>query len=103
MSRLARCSALLAFSILCAISSAQDAGKKKTPRRFGFDVDELTYSQQTPKDAMKSIVTALERKRVDYLLAHLADPAYVDYWVERYQKDFPQGKEEARHLLAFDR
>ena len=94
---------LLATLVLCACSSAQDETKKKAAPRFGFDVDEMTYPQQTPKDAMKSIAAALDRKRVDYLLAQMAEPSYVEYWVERYKADFPQGKDEAKRLLAFDR
>lgn len=93
----------LALVLVCTISAAQDEVKKKSPRRFGFDVDEITYPQKSPTEAMKSLVTAFDRKRVDYLLAHLADPAYVDDWVERYKQDFPMGKEEGKRLLAFDR
>lgn len=91
---------------LCGILAlGQEEGKKKpaSTRRFGFDVDEVLYPQKSPADAMKSIVTAYDRKRVDYLLAQLADPAYVDYWVERYKRDFTLGKEEGKKLLAFDR
>ncbi|MSQ94883.1 MAG: hypothetical protein EXR98_10065 [Gemmataceae bacterium] len=103
MSRLVRCITTLAFVILCAASSAQDEVKKKAPRRFGFDADDITFPQQTPKEAMNSIAKALERKKVDYLLAHLADAIYVDYWVDQYKDDFPLGKEEGKRLLAFDR
>src|ERR1700722_19776364 len=96
--------ALPALMLVCAFSAAQDEVKpKKAPLRFGFDVDEITYSQKTPKDALKSVMTALDRNRTDYMLAQLADPAYVDYWVERYKQDFTLGKEEGRRLLAFDR
>lgn len=102
MTRPARCGIILAFVILCAAASAQDEGKK-SPRRFGFDVDDITFPQKTPKEAMTSIAKALERKKVDYLLAQLADPAYVDYWVDQYKDDFPLGKEEGKRLLAFDR
>ena len=52
---------------------------------------------------MTSIAKALDRKRVDFMLAQLADPAYVDYWVDRYKQDFTEGKDAARRLLAFDR
>jgi hypothetical protein len=105
MNRLVVCTALLTLAFACLSSPAQDEKKKPAPapRRFGMDVDETTFPQQTPKDAMKSIATALERKNTDYLLAHLADPTYVDYWVERYKADFPQGKEEGKRLLAFER
>ena len=102
MSRLARGGLILALACAGAIASAQDE-KKKAPRRYGMDVDETIYPQQSPKDAMKSIAAALDRKRTDYLLAHLADPAFVDYWVERYKVEIPQGKEEDKRLLAFDK
>ena len=93
----------LVLAMLCTFASAQDEVKKKEPRRFGFDVDELTFPQKTPAETLKSLAIALDRKRVDYLLAHMADPAYVDYWVERYKVEFLQGKEEGKRLLAFER
>ena len=37
------------------------------------------------------------------MLAHIADPAYVEYWVENYKREFSVGKDEGRRLLAFDR
>jgi hypothetical protein len=92
----------LAIAFVAALSTASDE-PKKAPRRFGFDVDQETFPQQTPDKAMKSIARALDRKKVDYLLAHMADPAYVDYWVERYKVDFTKGKEEGKRLLAFER
>ena len=94
---------LLVLVLLGAAAAAQDEGKKKTPPRFGFDMDEMTFPQKSPAEAMKSIAAALGCKKVDYLLAHLADPSYVDYWVDRYKVEFPEGKEEGRRLLAFDR
>ena len=102
MYRPALCMAILAFAFLCAASPGQD-GKKKSQKRYGFEVDEITYPQKTPAEAMKSIGLALERKRVDYLLAQMADPAHVDFWVDQYKMEFTQGKEEGRRLLAFDR
>jgi hypothetical protein len=97
------CATLVALILWCAFSPAQDEVKKKAPPRFGFDVDETTFPQKNPAEAMKSIGIALDRKKVDYLLAHMADPTYVDSWVERYKQDFKQGKEEGKRLLAFDR
>src|SRR5205085_2515433 len=73
------CLAVVTFVLVCLTSGAQDE-KKKAPRRFGFDVDETTFPQSKPEDAMKSIAMALDRKKVDYLLAHLVDPLHVDYW-----------------------
>jgi len=84
---------------------AQDEEKKpiKIPRRFGFDVDEVTYPQKSAKEALHSVVKAIDGKRVDYMLAHLIDPAYVDYWVDRYKASFASGRDDAKALLAFDR
>ncbi len=94
---------VLMLSLLGFFSYAQDGAKKKEPPRFGFDVDETTFPQKTPAEAMTSIAKAIDRNKVDYLLAHMADPLYVDYWVNQYKKDFTQGKDEGKRLLAFDR
>ncbi len=94
---------MIALLALGAFSDAQDEVKKKPAVRFGFEIDEVTYPQQSARDALKSIVVAIDRKRVDYMLAQLVDPAYVDYWVEQYKRDFVLGKEEGKRLLAFDR
>jgi hypothetical protein len=91
---------MLAVVMVCTASAAQE---KKAPPRYGFDVDETTFPQKSPVEAMKSIGIALDRKRVDYMLAQMADPTYVDYWVDRYKVDFTQGKEAGKRLLAFDR
>ena len=100
MHRLARCAIVLVC--LCSASAAQEK-KLKPGHRFGFDVDEMTFPQKSPTEAMASIAKALDRKRVDYLLAQLADPTYVDYWVDEYKVEFTQGKEESKRFLAFDR
>lgn len=95
---------LVALAVFSLTAAAQDEVKvKKMPRRFGFDVDETTFPQQAPAEAMKSIGIALDRKKVDYLLAHMIDPKYVDYWVDRYKAVYPMGNDEGRRLLAFDR
>jgi hypothetical protein len=93
---------VLGLLFIGSATPAQDA-KSKEPRRFGFDYDDLTFAQKTPADAMTSIAKAIDRKRVDYLLAQMADPNYVDYWVERYKEDYPDKKELGKRLLAFDR
>jgi hypothetical protein len=97
---------ILAFAAIASFSEAQDDAKKKpTPEtaRFGFNVDEVLYPQKTPPETMKSIVTAIDRKRVDYLLAQIVDPVHVDYWVDQYKQDISLGKEEGRRLLAFEK
>ena len=63
----------------------------------------MTFPQKTPAEAMASIVKAIDRQKIDYLLAHMADPLHVEYWVEQYKKDVNKGKDEGKRLLAFDR
>lgn len=99
---MARGTAILALLLVSTILPAQDDAKKPPPR-FGMNVDQFTFPQQTPKAAMNSIAKAIERKKIDYLLAHLADEAFVNYWVDRYAREFTKGNEQARRLLAFER
>lgn len=51
--------------------------------RYGVALDAKTYPQATAKEALGSVLKAAEAKKVDYLLAHLADPAFVDDRVKR--------------------
>jgi hypothetical protein len=99
--------ALLLAALPALTAAAQDEEKKPPPmvdlRRYGFDYSPQLYPQKSPKDAIKSIVKAIDAKRVDYLLAQLADPKYVDARVAEYKAFFPKGKDEVRALLAFDR
>lgn len=70
--------------------------------RYGVKVNLEVYPQQMPQEALQSILKAINNNRVGYLLAHLADPDFVDAKVEAYKSDF-KGKEETRALLAFGR
>jgi hypothetical protein len=83
--------------------AAQDEKADKESARYGFDYNPALYPQKTPNEALKSIVKAIDNKRVDYLLAQLADPKYVDAQVATYRALFTKGKDEARTFLAFDR
>ena len=58
-------------------------------------------SQTTPKDALGSVLKAVENKRFDYLTAQLADPAFVDDRVQRlYGGRFEQQVEDTQDRLA---
>jgi hypothetical protein len=81
---------------------AQPAGKDKMAPRFGIEADSAKYSQKSPQDTLKSVLAAIENKQVDYLLAHLADPDFVDKRVEYYLKQAP-GKEQLARAMAFQR
>src|SRR3954453_16026816 len=72
---------VLSASLLCLAvltgASAQTAGKGKPVVNFNVEADFDKYPQKTPQEALGSVVRALTDRRVDYLLAHLADPAFV--------------------------
>ena len=61
--------------VLCAITTlrAQDV-----PPRFDVIYNAEFYRQDSPQEALKSVLGAISRDRYDYVLAHLMDPAYVD-------------------------
>jgi len=69
--------ALLAL-LVCSTLGAQ-------PARYGIDADLKKFPQATPQEALGSVLKAVEQKRHDYLVAHLADPDFID---ERIKKGF---------------
>lgn len=44
---------------------------------FGIFLNSDLYPQKTPKDALESAIGAIERDRIEYLIAHLLDPTLV--------------------------
>ena len=52
-------------------------------KRYGIAADAKTFPQATPKEALASILKAIEAKKFDYLVAHLAEPAFIDDRVKR--------------------
>jgi hypothetical protein len=46
--------------------------------RYNVDYDSNSFPQDTPKTALASVLRALNERRVDYLLAQLTDPEFVD-------------------------
>jgi hypothetical protein len=71
----------LGLTLLLFASSAQ-AQEGKTPR-YGVVLDVKNYPQSTAKEALASVIKAIDDKRIDYLVARLADPAFVDDRVKR--------------------
>src|SRR5271163_2162045 len=99
--------ALALYLFLAGMSASFAQGPEK-PRgmynfRYGYEVNERLYLQKTPKDAIASVVKTLSDERVDYLLAHLAYPGFVDAKVAVYMRDYAAGDERGKALLAFQR
>lgn len=83
-------------------SSAQEP-ESKLAKRFGYEVNLRGFPQNSPQLALQSLVKTLNEDRFDYLLAHLADPAYVDSRVADYRQAFLSAGEPGRTLLGFRR
>jgi hypothetical protein len=63
--------------LAAGFSPAADAG------RYGIHADPKSYPQGIPQEALASVLKAIDAGKFDYLLAQLADPAWVDDRVGR--------------------
>ena len=66
------------------------AGGKEPAPRYAITADLKSFRQGTPKETLAAVLKAADLKRFDYLLAHLADPAWVDGRVEQYAGGFAE-------------
>jgi len=82
--------------------AAQQEGADPLAKRYGYEVEPAKYPQGSPDVALKSILQAIDDRRIDYVMAQLADPVFVDKKVTEYKSRF-QGPEPARITLGFDR
>lgn len=78
-----RISGSVLLAVLIVSSGAAAAEKSSDGTRYGIAADLKSYPQSTAKEALASVLKAVEAKRVDYLVAHLADPSFVDDRVKR--------------------
>jgi hypothetical protein len=98
--RMKRIACVIALAWPLALA-AQDA-PAKLAKRYGYSYEPNLYSQKTPQEALQAVVRALDRGKIDYLLAHLADPKFVDDNITLYAASY-KGSEDARTVLAFER
>jgi hypothetical protein len=97
------CAAAIGLTILTGLG-ARPAGKGKSGAPFGIDADHERYPQKTPQVALGSVLKAVADKRYNYLLAHLADPAFVKMQLKVYRDQLPASlADESKNVLAFQR
>jgi hypothetical protein len=70
------------------------------PKRYEIEENLAKYPQISPQQAMQSVSKLIIQGRIDYLLAHLVDPTFVDGKVETYMKLY-KGPEKSVKLVAF--
>lgn len=92
------CSLLLVAGCV-SLGSAQDV---KFVKRYNINQSDNDFPQKTAKDCLESIIKAIETRKIDYLLAHLADPDFVDERVKKLEGGFPDVVKEATVKLADD-
>ncbi len=97
------CASLLALTFLTGLT-ARPAAQDKTAVRFGIEANLENFPQKTPQLALKSVLKAMEESKIDYLLAHLADPAFVKGRLKIYKTGMSAAlTEESKDTLAFQR
>jgi hypothetical protein len=69
---------------------AQDKPPGAPAERFNVPSNIETYPQGSPKQVMGSVLKAIDRKRIDYLLAHLAEPSFVEEKVRQFGGRFEE-------------
>src|SRR5207248_1046803 len=89
---------VIVIGLLSSGLRAQDAGTT----RYKVDPDLDNYPQKTAKEALESIIKAIDAKQIDYLVAQLADPQFVDMRVKMAAGGFPDIVGETRARLADD-
>jgi PhoPQ-activated pathogenicity-related protein len=90
-----RAACVLSLILVATCSVAQE----KTDR-YGVALDAKAYPQATAKEALSSLLKAVADKKVDYVVAHLADPSFVDDRVKRiYGGKFAEQVEDTRGRL----
>jgi hypothetical protein len=76
----------------------------KPVARYGIEPNVELYPQATPKEALASVLKAIDGNRIIYLLAQLADPQWVDQRVQRlHDGNFDALVEETTQKLNHDR
>jgi hypothetical protein len=74
---------MLVLSGLLAVSSGRAQQAKPPPVRYSIQADLDNYPQAEAKAALASALKAIDKKKIDYLLAQLSDPQWVDNRVQK--------------------
>jgi hypothetical protein len=83
-------------SLVLFAAPAKAQQQPEPPIRFGVHADLKDYPQATPQDGLASVLAALDNGRVDYLLAQLTEPAFVDRRIKQvYGGEFDEFVREA--------
>src|SRR5689334_11118955 len=76
------------LALACAAAALAGPEKPAAAARFGIEPDLKSYPQGTAKEALASVLKAVEAKSIDYLVAQLADPDWVDGRLKKTDGNF---------------
>lgn len=72
----------------------------KESSRYGIALDEESFPQNSPENLRKSLSKALNSDKIEYMVAHLADPLFIDKNIrEVHEGDFAKQVAETREKL----
>lgn len=74
--------ACFALLLLAPVAQAQSVLLK----RYGIEYDRDIYRQNSPQEALASIIKTIQERKIDYLMAQLVDPLFVDDRVTQIHK-----------------
>jgi len=98
-----RTAVAMLLGIVCVFQAGAAPQAKDPPKRYGIEADLDNYPQEMPKTAFESVLKAIDNKKIDYLLAQLTDPAWVDKWVQQVHRGkFEAMVRETTELLSKD-
>src|SRR5262249_8805898 len=90
----------LLLGVTCVMLAS---GQGRLSTRYNIDYDSNRFPQAEPKEALGSLIRAAQDKRVDYLLAHLTEPDYVDQQVTQvFGGKFEEMVKAVKNKLAND-
>jgi HEAT repeat protein len=95
---------LMGIGILGQLDAQEPKKETKPTTRYRIEPNVELYPQSTPKEALSSVLKAIDGNRITYLLAQLADPQWVDRRVAQvHGGNFDALVEETTQKLTHDR
>ena len=88
---------LVAFTV-----AAQDDPLEIPTLRYDLEANFESYAQGTPKEALGSVLKAIDRGRYDYLVAHLMSPELVDRRIKETKTTFAMVVNDVQTRIADD-
>ena len=89
------------LSVLVLVAAAEP-GSSEPEKRYNQTLDLKKHPQDTAKATLSSFVKSIENKEIDYFMAYLADPKFVDQRVKDLGGRFEDVVAEARQKLVDD-